>query len=781
MSKTPYKLLRVKGYEKNYILNNRMQRVFIYEIEGVDCIFFDYIYNYSMLSRDIREGTTIEFFSFSREGDDILEYFSENTENPIVKQRIKFLAKNGVRKVRKYLTITEDLSASLKKEKTEPDFEYHQQVLQALNLRGELLETEDLVYLMYEICSITGNMIITEDLSARERVIQNQIRHAPDFMKIGDIFVKVISLKFFADYNKPYSLAQILDEFNACEYLFSANFECFPDQEARDEKIKKRGKHLMSLATSRGSDVDLKTASGSFEADEFENDQSQDRTHIGNMSSKVILWSKDFKELQKAANYLMMDIKSRGYGFFEEFAYHDIEFFNSIPSQMSYSERGAIKTLNYFADYLPASYVPYGDTNAEFPLILNNQYGGVYFFDPFFNRNNANCQVFGGSGSGKSMSMNLIISQLCVPYVNKHGGKILIMDNKGAESSYIKMCELFGGDFYAFDSKGSYRINPFPSKKELLLKDGSFDKSSFNFINIVLGIAANIEEKSDESRLKKLLITRTLKTLYENTKKEKPTFRDFLESLINIEIKEASLIEVKEKLILVIQGFIEDPVNEIITGDSNVSYSDNPFVVFDVQGLKDLQTDIKAIVTFVLVWEFRKVAFSLSSQFVKFLIFDEVAQLLVYDSFQKLIEEMFRTARSANASCWVVTQNYVDYKKSGISDVLNINTTNKFFLSHADDETARNLIAKDFAFTEKQKEAFLGLHTVKGEGGYSRLLLVTEKAGRIYSSVCDVKLSRADYWIGTSDPKDKTKILKIQRDKRCSMLRAIEKILKEEK
>src|SRR5690606_19821087 len=94
---------------------------------------------------------------------------------------------------------------------------------------------------------------------------------------------------------------------------------------------------------------------------------------------------------------------------------------------------------------------------------------------------------------------------------------------------------------------------------------------------------------------------------------------------------------------------------------------------------------------------------------------DEAAQLIKDPRLSDLIEELFATARKYNTGVWTITQNFLSFKESNLSSKIKINTTTTIFLSHANDEEAKRLVASDFGFTETERGAFDSLRTVKGE------------------------------------------------------------------
>jgi len=769
---SPYKLLKIRGYENGAVINNKLQRLHGYQIEGSDCYFNDISYNYESLNRDLKEGTSIEFFYLSEKDNSLLDSLIHETDSPIVKQRLISMKNSGIRNVKKYIFLsTDDQSSSLSE--SPADFKYYENLLHGMNFSFTQMETEEVLTFMHKMCSLDDQIMISNSMTAREKTIQSQLSNESNYFHIGNYNVKVISLKSFPDFNRKYELNYILDKLS-CNFMYVSSFETIKNQKKYDEIVKKRGKLYLSWANRKSSDLESSSLLVADQAKEYEDDQASKHSPVGWMSSKIIIWHKDKRELDKMTSLIINQMKILSYGYYEEKYMHHTEFFNSLPSTTTFSNRHHEKTFDFFLDSLPGGSRSMGDVDGSHPIALHSPFGGLHLFDPIVGRNNANMQIFGSSGSGKSMFTNLLIANIHTEYIRERNGKIMVLDNKGKTSSYKKMCDLFSGTFIMFDSKGTYKINPFPKLSEILdHKSKKFDKSEFTYILNILSIIYSVSN-SDEGKYKRLIIERALKYLYKDLQINWPTFYDFADALVKVEIKEPSLQSVKENLKILSKEFLENPVNDLIKGKTTVNYKDSPFVVFDIQGLSELPSDLKSVVTFILMWEMKKTAFKLPISWIKSLFFDECAQIIVHDVFKDLITEMFMTARAFNVLITTITQNYCSFKQSGISDVINNCTTSKIFLSHADDEAARTLVSKDFNFTETQRKAFQSLHTVKGLGGYSRFLLITEKNGDIESYLIDTILSKADYWIGTSDPKDTAHLENIMKENSCSLLKAIE-------
>ena len=342
------------------------------------------------------------------------------------------------------------------------------------------------------------------------------------------------------------------------------------------------------------------------------------------------------------------------------------------------------------------------------------------------------------------MTVNTLIAHTFFPNVKadkNFPGRIFIVDFAGAEnSSYLKMVKLYGGVFIPVDSSGKVVLNPFPKRDEVL-KNGEWNGSVLNFLNVTMDLILEIREKNMNADLFRNIVSKAIRKMY--LEKEEPVLADLPDF---IEDSDISKVEIIRKLL---SGFLEDPVSKIINGKSTVDYGKDPFVIYDLQGISGLNGKLKELLTFIVIQEAKKSAFEITNSFI---IFDEAAQLIKDPRLSDLIEELFATARKYNTGVWTVTQNFLSFKEASLSSKIKINTTTTIFLSHANDEEAKRVIAEDFGFSKEEKAAFGTLKTVKGE--YSTALFRTQIGDRVESEVVKIELSPFDYAVATSDKEE---------------------------
>ena len=751
--KSIFEMLKIVSIEDGLIITSSFQRFSMWESEGTDCYFRDpeRTRAYSAFVSELREGTTIEYFRVSKLAHPQIEDRIKNEKDLVLKQRLRHLERSGIKHISNYFLISDDLPLREMPEK-ETDIQYHRNILSSLGSKLRRIDTEEIRKILFGLISFEQTLHIHPDMTVREQLIQKQCAAHPESFKIGNTYLKTLSLKHLPERTKPFMLSFLLD-YLLFDFVFCLSFTVLPQSK---EHVSLEAKERFFIATSgRGA------ARNAGETDELMTILSETKHKIGFLSSKMIIWNKDRNELEKNAIELTNILKNESCFFEEETWGHDLEYFKSLPSQMNRSERQHRVISPNFIDMIADSSHGYGNWSSTHPLFLRNRFGEIYGFDAGSpDRNNRNGSIFGCSGSGKSVTVNALIAHTFFPNIKKdmnYPGRIFIIDFAGAEnSSYRKMADLYGGVFIPIDSKGRIVINPFPQRSQIF-KNGKWDTSLLNFLNIAMDLILEIREKSMNADLYRNIISKAIRAMY--NKLENPVLSNLLQF---IEDDDKDKENTLKKLL---QGFIDDPVSKIINGQSTIDYGNDPFVIYDLQGITGINEKLRELLTFIVIQEAKRTAFEITNSFI---LFDEAAQLIKDPRLGDLIEELFATARKYSTGVWTITQNFLSFKETSLSSKIKINTTTTIFLSHANDEEAKRLVAADFGFTDMERAAFNSLRTVKGE--YALALFRTQIGDREESEVVRIELSPFDYLVATSDKEDNRLLKKYSEAMNFSLL-----------
>lgn len=751
--KSIFEMLKIISIEDDFIITSSFQRFSMWESEGVDCYFREAQRSgaYSAFVSELREGTTVEYFRVSRLSHPQIENRIRTESDIVLKQRLKHLNRAGIKNISNYFLISDDTPRRDSSQK-EIDIQYHKNILSSFGTKIRRVGTEEIKKTLFQLISFEQNLQIHPDMTIREQLIQKQCVAQPENFKIGNTYLKTLSLKHLPESTKPFSLSFLLD-YLLFDFVFSLSFTALPQSK---EHVSLEAKERFFVATSgRGA------TKNAGETDELMTLLSETKHKIGFLSSKIIIWDSNPRELEKNAIELANILKNESCFYEEETWGHDLEYFKSLPSQMNQSQRQHRVISPNFIDMIADSTHGHGNWASLHPLFLRNRFGEIYGFDAGSpNRNNRNGSIFGASGSGKSVTVNVLIAHTFFPNIKldkEHPGRIFIIDFAGAEnSSYLKMADLYGGVFIPVDSKGKVVINPFPQRSKIL-KDGKWDTSLLNFLNIAMDLILEIREKSMNADLYRNIISRAIREMYQ--KIGNPVLSDLLQF---IEDDDSEKVRTLRKLL---QGFLDDPVSKIINGQSTIDYGNDPFVIYDLQGIGGINEKLRELLTFIVIQEAKRTAFEITNSFI---LFDEAAQLIKDPRLGDLIEELFATARKYNTGVWTITQNFLSFKETSLSSKIKINTTTTIFLSHANDEEAKRLVAQDFGFTDMERTAFNSLRTVKGE--YALALFRTQIGDHEESEVVRIELSPFDYLVATSDKEDNRLLKKYSQARNFTLL-----------
>lgn len=729
--KSIFDMLKIISIEDGYILTAGYQRFTMWEIEGIDCYFRSPSMSgaYMSMIKELREHTFIHFFQISE-----VKKRKFDTEEIIIKQRLNYLNKLGLKEIHSYVAICDELPKNSVTDR-QLNLNYHKSILASMLGKCRRLGTDEIRGILYRFLSSDDNIQVHPKMTEREKLLQSQYSSSAEYFKIGNMYNKILSLKFLPDQTNSFMLSYLLD-YVLYDYIYTVSLEVGPQAK---EYAALGAKERFYVATNgRGASRNAQ------ETDELLTMLAETKEKISYLSSKIILFDRSIKQLEITAEEITGIMKGAFCYYEQETWMHDMEFFRSLPGTMQLSTRQHRILATNFIDMLPVARHGHGNDSA-ISLFLRNRFGELYGFDAGSSkRNNKNGSIFGASGSGKSVTVNAMIAHTFFPNIRidkKHPGRIFIVDFAGAEnSSYLKMADLYGGVFIPIDSKGRIVINPFPERR-FVYKDGKWDSSVLNFLNITIDLILSVKEKTMEAELFRAIISNAVREMY--LRIEKPVLSDLMNFIVDDDSKKVAVLK---KLL---KAFLDDPVSRIINGHSTVNYGSDPFVIYDLQGVTGMNDKLKELITFIVIQEAKKTAFEITNSFI---LFDEAAQLIKDPRLGDLIEELFATARKYNTGVWTITQNFLSFKESNLSSKIKINTTTTIFLSHANDEEAKRLVAQDFGFTDQERGAFDSLQTVKGE--YALALFRTQMGDTVESEVVRIELSPFDYAVATSDKED---------------------------
>jgi type IV secretory pathway VirB4 component len=500
---------------------------------------------------------------------------------------------------------------------------------------------------------------------------------------------------------------------------------------------------------------------------------------------QLVLWAPSRAELDRRVAAVTGKLMSKGFGWFEEARAHDLEIFKSLPGLSLRFDRHLVVTSNNAVDLLPVFSPEHGDRNPA--LMMHTATGNHLFgYNPYErNRDNWNASVFGASGSGKTVVMNMLMTSAMLGQ-NYGCGRVLVVDHAGPnKSSYKMLSDLFGGVYQTVVSDQKCALNPFPPASVARSEDGTLKGDVLARLLVMTDLLIENTADGQDSARNRIIIQRALCDTYSVAEGGRcPDYRDVLTVLQGYlqSGTHGSDPGRLRALVELMQGFVSSPFAKLFLQDGAPPRdADKAFVVFDLFGIDALPPPIQNALVYLVSSRVRDLAFDPKDARMKTIILDEVAQLIRQPSMLGLFEELYCTARGHNTSVWTVTQLYLDFCKSAIAGTSQVNSTSSIFMSHAENaESVRQRIIEDWHFNGREAALFRSLRSVKGE--FSELLLRTEvfdaKLGkRPVTAKLKLLLSPLDYEIVTSDRLDRQRQQEfIARHPELPLVDALEKL-----
>ena len=472
---------------------------------------------------------------------------------------------------------------------------------------------------------------------------------------------------------------------------------------------------------------------------------------------QVVVPGRNPEEVAERTETLQDYLKRFGFSFLLEDGRHDREFFKSLPGLGPGFDRWKLVTGDNAVDLMPVFGACHGDVDPV--VLLKTSRKSLFSFNPVEPRRaNWNAAVFGASGSGKSVFMNLLITSAMLS--NTTAGRLMVVDFAGEKkSSYLMVARLFGGAFVPVLSDDA-ALNPFPPPAAALDADGRLKGETLNFLLVLLDLLLSNAEGGMDAQLYRALLQRAVQTIYEGREgNDAPGFEDLARALADLndeaEVDRRRLTDLRR----LVNAFLERPDAARFLRRPSADAAPARFTIYDLFGIDDLAPEFREAVVFMTAYRVKAHAFDPDYDGVTYVVLDEVAQLLRRPAMVALMHELYSTARKHGTSVWTVTQRYEDYRQAAVAGTVRTNSTTQVFLNHASDAVARREIAEDFRFNAREQALFEGLHTEKGQ--YSEALVRTEvfdthrRRIQPVSAKLRIELSPFDYQVATSDPLDR--------------------------
>ena len=360
------------------------------------------------------------------------------------------------------------------------------------------------------------------------------------------------------------------------------------------------------------------------------------------------------KELQNIAG--SMDLTFNQYTFGQKQAFKDF-----LPFAQDHLQENRILQSTAVSYLMPFVSKHLQDADGIF-MGVNAYNDSLIFMDPFTSRNN-NMNIFGVSGSGKSVTSKVLMNRLYM-----RGVQILAIDPEG---EYVNLAKSLGGEVIQFSRENG--INPFhinSTKENDILDHISTLKTFFKFFIP--------QDHYDGAVLDENLIK-----LYDSGT---PNFENLLELLGDHSMaKDLSVLSTGS-----LRG---------IFNSKRKLELDNNFIVLDLHDLKkDEKREPAMYLLTSLIWNL----INIQNGKKRMLFIDEAHKLLVDHEVAVFYRELVKQARKRNTGVVSITQDVEDFLHNEYGKAIITNSETKILLKQS--YAALSEIGTIYPMTDEEKQ-----------------------------------------------------------------------------
>lgn len=360
------------------------------------------------------------------------------------------------------------------------------------------------------------------------------------------------------------------------------------------------------------------------------------------------------KQLQNLTS--SMDLTFNQYTFGQKKA-----FKNFLPFTQDHLQENRILQSTAVSYLLPFVSKQLQDPKGIF-MGVNTYNNSLVFVDPFTSRNN-NVNIFGVSGSGKSVTAKVLMNRLYM-----RGVQIIVIDPEG---EYVSLAKALGGEVIQFSRENG--INPFyiqSSKENDILDHISTLKTFFKFF-------------IPQSHYDGSLLDEKLIELYDNGT---PHFDNLLKLLMKSPMK--------QDLSVLSTGSLRGVFN------SNRKLElDSDIIVLDLHDLKkDEKRDPAMYLLTSLIWNL----VNKNNTRRRMLFIDEAHKLLVDPEVAIFYRELVKQARKRNVGVVSVTQDAEDFLHNEYGKAIITNSETKILLKQS--YAALSEIGTIYPMTDEERQ-----------------------------------------------------------------------------
>ncbi len=384
---------------------------------------------------------------------------------------------------------------------------------------------------------------------------------------------------------------------------------------------------------------------------------------------------------------------------------------------------------------------------------------------------NRNLFVCGGSGGGKSMTMNHILRSLY-----DDGAHCVTVDIGG---SYKGLCTLVDGYYFTYTETEPIRFNPFyiPSGETL-------DTEKKESLKALL---VSLWKQEDESfnRSEYVALSNALQGYYDELKKDPnifPCFDSFYQYLETSYIQVLKDHKVKDKdfdidnLLYVLRPYYKDgEFDYLLNATENLDLLPQRFIVFELDNIKD-HPILFPVVTLIIMELFISKMRKLKGE-RKILVIEEAWKAIAKSGMAEFIRYVFKTVRKFNGIAAVVTQEIDDLISSPIIKEAIINNADiKILMDMRKFLNKFDQLQAALGLSDKGKMILLSVNRANEPGKKYREVFIDlgGQSMKVYRN----ELSPEEYFTYSTEEKEKVKVMAYA-EKYGSMEKGIQMLVRE--
>jgi len=361
---------------------------------------------------------------------------------------------------------------------------------------------------------------------------------------------------------------------------------------------------------------------------------------------------------------------------------------------------------------------------------------------------NGNMFVLSGSGGGKSFFMNHQVREYY-----EQGCHILLID---VGHSYEVQCALHGGYYFTYREDDPIRFNPF-----VIGEGDELDTEKRESIKTLL-LALWKKSSEGHNRVEYVALSNALQGYFERITRDRgvfPCFDSFYEYLRDEFSVVLAAEKVKDKdfdlgnFLYVLRPFFKGgEFDYLLNARANLDLLNERFIVFELDNIKNhpiLFPVVTLIIMELFVGKMRKL-----KGVRKMIVVEEAWKAIAQEGMAEYIKYLFKTARKFFAKAVVVTQEVEDIVSSEIVRQAIVNNSDiKVLLDQSKFQNKFDEIQALLGITDKQKAEVLSINKGHEPGRLYKDLWIG--LGALHSKVYRLEVSEEEYYVYTSDQKDK--------------------------